>query len=103
MDRFYVVQIHWVAKIQLLLMVPIALLHVRLFVTPWIVAHQAPLSMGILQAPPGLPTWPPIPLRPWSKEEVGPRGEGRGEHSIGSERSRWAEGSPLLVLCMGVG
>ena len=24
--------------------------HVRLFVTPWTVAHQAPLSMGILQA-----------------------------------------------------
>ena len=23
---------------------------VRLFVTPWTVAHQAPLSMGILQA-----------------------------------------------------
>ena len=29
--------------------------HVPLFVTPWTVAHQAPLSMGILQAypPPG--------------------------------------------------
>ena len=24
--------------------------HVRLFVTPWTVAHQTPLSMGILQA-----------------------------------------------------
>ena len=24
--------------------------HVQLFVTPWIIAHQAPLSMGILQA-----------------------------------------------------
>ena len=24
--------------------------HVRLFVTPWTVAYQAPLSMGILQA-----------------------------------------------------
>ena len=24
--------------------------HVWLFVTPWTVAHQAPLSMGILQA-----------------------------------------------------
>ena len=24
--------------------------HVRLFVTPWTLAHQAPLSMGILQA-----------------------------------------------------
>ena len=24
--------------------------HVRLFATPWTVAHQAPLSMGILQA-----------------------------------------------------
>ena len=27
-----------------------ALSCVRLFVTPWTVAHQAPLSMGILQA-----------------------------------------------------
>ena len=27
-----------------------SLSHVRLFVTPWTVAHQAPLSMGILQA-----------------------------------------------------
>ena len=27
-----------------------SLSHVRLFSTPWIVAHQAPLSMGILQA-----------------------------------------------------
>ena len=27
-----------------------SLSHVRLFATPWIVAHQAPLSMGILQA-----------------------------------------------------
>ena len=24
--------------------------HVRLFATPWMAAHQAPLSMGILQA-----------------------------------------------------
>ena len=24
--------------------------HVRLFATPWTVSHQAPLSMGILQA-----------------------------------------------------
>ena len=24
--------------------------HVHLFLTPWTVAHQAPLSMGILQA-----------------------------------------------------
>ena len=24
--------------------------HVRLFATPWTVAHQAPLSVGILQA-----------------------------------------------------
>ena len=24
--------------------------HIQLFVTPWSVAHQAPLSMGILQA-----------------------------------------------------
>ena len=29
--------------------------HVRLFVTPWTVAHQAPLSMGILQA--GILEW----------------------------------------------
>ena len=27
-----------------------SLSHVRLFATPWTVAHQAPLSMGILQA-----------------------------------------------------
>ena len=27
-----------------------SLSRVRLFVTPWTVAHQAPLSMGILQA-----------------------------------------------------
>ena len=27
-----------------------ALSHVQLFATPWILAHQAPLSMGILQA-----------------------------------------------------
>ena len=27
-----------------------ALSRVRLFVTPWTVAHQAPLTMGILQA-----------------------------------------------------
>ena len=27
-----------------------SLSHVQLFVTPWTVAHQAPLSMGILQA-----------------------------------------------------
>ena len=27
-----------------------SLSHVRLFVTPWTVARQAPLSMGILQA-----------------------------------------------------
>ena len=27
-----------------------SLSHVRLFVTPWTVAHQAPLSMGTLQA-----------------------------------------------------
>lgn len=33
---------------------------------------------------------------------LAPEGRGnRGEHSIGSERSGWAEGSPLLVLCMG--
>ena len=25
------------------------LIHVRLFVTPWTITHQAPLSMGILQ------------------------------------------------------
>ena len=27
-----------------------SLRHVQLFVTPWMVAHQAPLSMGTLQA-----------------------------------------------------
>ena len=27
----------------------LSLSHVRLFVTPWTVAHQAPLSMGFLQ------------------------------------------------------
>ena len=27
-----------------------SLSHVRLFATPWTVAHQAPLSVGILQA-----------------------------------------------------
>ena len=39
-------------KMLLLLTVCCAqsLSHVRLFVTPWTVAHQAPLSMGILQA-----------------------------------------------------
>ena len=38
-----------------------ALSHVRLFVTPWTVAHQAPLSLGILQQEywSGLPCPPP--------------------------------------------
>ena len=40
--------------------------HVQLFVTPWSVARQAPLSMGILQV--GILEWVAIPssrLNPW--------------------------------------
>ena len=46
---------------------------VQLFVTPWTAAHQAPLSMGILQArilewvvspPPG--DLPDLGVKPWS-------------------------------------
>ena len=33
--------------------------HVRLFATPWTIAHQAPLSMGILQA--SILEWVAIP------------------------------------------
>ena len=33
--------------------------HVQLFVTPWTVARQAPLSMGILQA--GILEWVAMP------------------------------------------
>ena len=45
---------------------PCALLlsHVRLFAAPWTVAHQAPLSMGILHQKfwSGLPSLPPVGL-----------------------------------------
>ena len=36
---------------------------VRLFAVPWIVAHQAPLSMGILQA--RIPEWVAMPFLQW--------------------------------------
>ena len=41
--------------LQILMWCPVhtkcsSLSHVRLFVTPWTIAHQVPLSMGILQA-----------------------------------------------------
>ena len=32
---------------------------VWLFATPWTIAHQAPLSMGVLQA--GIPEWVAMP------------------------------------------
>ena len=43
----------------------VLLSHVRLFVTPWTVAHQAPLSKGVLQEEywSGLPCLPPGDIR----------------------------------------
>ena len=34
--------------------------HIQLFVTPWTIAHQAPLSMGF-----------PLPLSHWGFQEIG--------------------------------
>ena len=42
--------------------------HVGLFVTPWTVAHQAPLSTGLLQA--RIPEWVAMPS---SRESSQPR------------------------------
>ena len=40
----------WGKNISVSTSLKVLVSHVRLFVTPWTVAHQAPLSMGILQA-----------------------------------------------------
>ena len=45
-DGFFITSATWEAPKIVVLM----LSHVQLFVTPWTVAHQAPLSMGIFQA-----------------------------------------------------
>ena len=40
----------WICKIKMYLHTVLCLVSVRLFATPWSITHQAPLSMGILQA-----------------------------------------------------
>ena len=39
---------------------------IRLFATPWILAHKAPLSMGILQAK--ILEWVAMPSSRWSSQ-----------------------------------
>ena len=55
-----------------------SLSHVWLLVTPWTVAHQAPLSMGLSRQEywSELPCPPPAPLRPWQKGQGFCQGHG---------------------------
>ena len=45
-----------------------SLSHVQLFATPWTVTHQAPLSMGILQA--GILEWVVMPSSMGSSQSM---------------------------------
>ena len=62
-----------------------ALSRVLLLVTPWIVAHQAPLSMGILQA--RILEWVAMPFLRASSQ---PRDQSQIFHTAGGFFTIWA-------------
>ena len=59
--------------------------YIRLFVTPWIVAHQAPLSMGILQA--RMLEWIAMPSSRGSSQ---PKDQTQISHTVGDFFTIWA-------------
>ena len=59
--------------------------HVRLFVTPWTVAHQAPLSLGMLQA--RMLEWVAMPF---SKGSSQPRDQNQVSRTAGGFFTIWA-------------
>ena len=61
--------------------------HVQLFATLWTVAHQAPLSMGILQA--RILKWVAMPSSRGSSQ---PRDWTQVSHIAGRFFTRWATG-----------
>ena len=70
----------------------------RLFVTPWTVAHQAPLSMGILQA--RILEWLPCsPSGGLSNPGIEPRSPASQADSLPSEPLAKPSGSPTGTLC----
>ena len=72
-----------------------SLSHVRLFVTPWTVAHQALLSMGILQA--RILEWVAMPSsRGSSDPRIEPRSPELQADSLPSE----PPGKPYLLLLL---
>ena len=72
-----------------------SLSHVRLFVTPWTVAHQALLSMGILQA--RILEWVAMPSsRGSSDPRIEPRSPQLQADSLPSE----PPGKPYLLLLL---
>ena len=69
---------------------------VWLFVTPWTVAHQAPLSMGILQA--RILEWAAISFSRGSSQ---PRDQTQVSHIIGRFFTVWATGEAHMWLYSG--
>ena len=55
---------------KMIVLCALSLSHVQLFATPWAIAHQVPLSMGILQA--RILDWVAIPSSRGSSQ---PRGQ----------------------------
>ena len=71
-------------------------MRVRLFATPWTVARQAPLSMGILQA--RIVEWVAMPAFKWSSQ---PRDATQVSFIAGGFFTNWApKGLPQLNNCV---
>ena len=72
--------------------------HVRLFVTPWTIAHQAPLSMGFSRQQfwTGLPCPPPGDLTPPGTEPTSPASPSLQADTLPLSRQ---ENLPWLRVC----
>ena len=64
--------------------------HVRLFMTPWTVAHQAPLPMETLQT--RMLEWVAMPS---SRRASQPRDQTQVSHNAGMFFTIWAPGKPM--------
>ena len=71
--------------------------HVLLFATPWTVAHQAPLSMGILQA--RILEWIAMPFSRGSSQ---PRDQTQVSRIAGRRFNPWATREALMNERIGV-
>ena len=81
---------------------PSHLSHVRLFETPWTVAHQAPLSVGFPRQEywSGLPFPPPVGRAVWPTSQPGQRHreEGAGQRRAGPECGSCSQGTYATVF-----